>query len=86
MDVRKCYFQASCFVQYWNDVISSYLIWLYLHHYHDRYDAMMSDEQTANDLKMDLKRYRVLVNPYIRGVCHYECTKVTPVTMIIVAE
>ena len=55
MDVRKCYFQASCFVQYWNDVILSYLIWLYLHRYHDRYDAMMSDEQTVNVLKTDLK-------------------------------
>jgi cupin superfamily acireductone dioxygenase involved in methionine salvage len=49
-DVRGCYFQASQLVQYSNDVVSSYLIRLYISRYHEKYDDRMNDDETANVL------------------------------------
>ncbi len=49
-DVRGCYFQASQLVQYSNDVVSSYLIRLYISRYHEKYDDRMNDDDTANVL------------------------------------
>ena len=49
-DVRGCYFQASCLVQYSNDVVSSYLIRLYIARYHEKYDDRMNEDETANVL------------------------------------
>jgi hypothetical protein len=49
-DVRGCYFQASWLVQYSNDVISMYLICLYIWWYYKNYDEGTSDEQAPNVL------------------------------------
>jgi hypothetical protein len=49
-DVRGCYFQASCLVQYSNDVVSSYLIRLYISRYHKKYDYRMNQDETGNVL------------------------------------
>ena len=48
-DICQCYFQALRLVQYSNDVVSSYLIRLYLHCYLSRYDTMITnDGQMSN--------------------------------------
>ena len=49
-DVRECYFQASRLVQYSNNVVSSFLIRLYISRYHEKYDDRMNEDETANVL------------------------------------
>lgn len=49
-DVRGCYFQASRLVQYSNDVVTSYLIRLYISRYHDKYDDRLYHDEPADVL------------------------------------
>jgi hypothetical protein len=47
-DVRGCYFQALLLVQYSNNVISSYLIRLYLLRNKECYEVRMNEDRPAN--------------------------------------